>query len=73
MNHDIQDALIELETRVAFQEDTLNQLNDVIVKQDAEILLLREQLRVVVKRVEELSRQPSVGAVAELDERPPHY
>ena len=33
---DFQEQLIELQTRVAYQEDTLAQLNDVIARQDAD-------------------------------------
>jgi len=32
---DIEEQLIEVQTRVAYQEDTLAQLNEVITKQDA--------------------------------------
>lgn len=34
----IDEQLIDLQTRMAYQEDTLNQLNDVIARQDAEIV-----------------------------------
>ena len=68
-----EDMIIDLQTRVAYQEDTLHQLNAVVTRQDGELLLLREQLRSVVQRVEEMSRQPSTGANTMDDERPPHY
>lgn len=72
MNH-LEDAIIDLQIRVAYQEDTLHQLNEVVTRQDAELLLLREQLRSLVQRVEEMSRQPAPGAAGAIDERPPHY
>ena len=70
---DIQDDVIELQTRLAFQEDTINQLNQVVTQQDATILQLQQQMRLPARRVDELShaQQPGEGEVS--DERPPHY
>lgn len=67
------EAFIDLQMRVTFQEDMLNQLNDVVSKQDADILLLREQVRALAQRLEESMRQPSEGENNLIDERPPHY
>jgi SlyX protein len=69
----INDDIIDLQTRVAFQEDTLLQLNQVITKQDADIVQLQQQVRLLAKRVDEsLFAQEQGGAGAE-SERPPHY
>ncbi len=70
---DIEDTLIDLQTRVAYQEDTINQLNEVVTRQDSQLLLLREQLRSLAQRLEDISRQPAAGPSAIADERPPHY
>lgn len=67
------EAFIDLQMRVAFQEDMLNQLNDVVSKQDADILLLREQVRGLAQRLEESMRQSSQSENTLVDERPPHY
>jgi SlyX protein len=69
----LQEEMIDLQMRVAFQEDMLNQLNDIIAKQDTDLLLLREQVRALAQRLEELSRQPSLASANLPDERPPHY
>jgi SlyX protein len=69
----LQDDMIDLQMRVAFQEDMLNQLNDMVAKQDADLLLLREQVRALAQRLEESLRQPSQESGNLLDERPPHY
>ncbi len=67
------DELIELQTRIAFQEDTINQLNQVITKQGADILQLKHQMRLLAKRLDDVA----LGQVGEGDEianeRPPHY
>jgi len=70
---DLEAMVIDLQTRVTFQEDALNQLNDVVTRQDAEMLLLREQLRMLAERLADFMRQPSAGAGNPMDERPPHY
>jgi SlyX protein len=70
---DLQDQLIELQTRVAFQEDTLQQLNLVVAKQDQEILQLQHQLRLLAKRLEDALFAQEEGAGKPADERPPHY
>jgi SlyX protein len=70
---DFEEQLIDLQTRVAYQEDTLSQLNDVITRQDAEITQLKQHLRLVAQRLDELSRNPAQADGELLDERPPHY
>lgn len=69
----LEEALIDLQTRVAFQEDTINQLNEVVARQDGELLLIKEQLRMLAERLNDVSRQPSQGEGGPADERPPHY
>ena len=69
----IDDELIELQTRLAFQEDTINQLNQVVTQQDADIIQLQQQLRLLAKRVDELSYQAGAAGQEIVSERPPHY
>ncbi|HSX85836.1 MAG TPA: SlyX family protein [Cellvibrio sp.] len=71
--NELQEQLIELQTRVAFQEDTLTQLNQVVAKQDQEILTLQQQLRLLAKRFDDTLYQQEQGDGKPLDERPPHY
>lgn len=73
MSSEIESQLIELEVRFAYQEDLLNELNKVVAKQDAELLLVKEQMRVLLKRIEEISTPPAGNGSIETDERPPHY
>jgi SlyX protein len=71
---DIEEQLIDVQTRVAYQEDTLAQLNDVITRQDAEIVQLKQQMRLLAQRLDELMRDPAQGSDTEIAiERPPHY
>lgn len=71
--NDITDDLIELQTRIAYQEDTISQLNQVITKQDADIIQLQQQMRLLAKRIDELSFTQADSGEEITNERPPHY
>ena len=70
---DLEEQLIDVQTRVAYQEDTLAQLNDVITRQDAEIIQLKQQLRMLAQRFDEMQRNPAQADNDISNERPPHY
>ena len=70
---DFQEQLIDLQTRVAYQEDTLEQLNQVITQQDADINQLKQQIRILVQRLEDSLRTQGQDGELIQDERPPHY
>jgi len=64
-----------IEIKIAYQDDTIMQLNDVICKQQDQIDQLRKLTQQLVGRVKDLSDLSS-GAPAEFsasNERPPHY
>ena len=70
---DVINEIIDLQTRLAYQEDTIQQLNNVVTQQDATILQLQQQMRLLAKRIDELSfAQDRVGGEI-TNERPPHY
>lgn len=65
----LEQRLAELEIRQAFQDDSLQQLSDIVASQQREIELLRRQLQELHKRQQEQSSQSPSG-----DEvPPPHY
>ena len=62
--------VVELETRQAFQDDTIQALNDVVVAQGRVIERLQLQMAELIKRYEEMVGQYG----SEGDEAPPpHY
>lgn len=73
MNDDIDN----LQTRIAFQEDAIEALNEVVAKQDREIQELRLQLQALYKKMEEVKVAFADGAPDSAqsvhDEKPPHY
>ncbi len=60
----------ELESRLAFQDDTIQALNDVLVAQQRVLERLQLQIEALAKRQEEGSGQFDLG---EDEAPPPHY
>jgi len=67
----MQDRLTELETRVAFQEQTIQELNNVVTRQQAEIDRLSRGYETL--KLELLELAPSLLASRDQDAPPPHY
>ncbi len=61
----------DLESRLAFQDDTIQALNDVLVVQQRLVERLQLQLEVLAKRQEELLGE--LGSVGDDEAPPPHY
>jgi SlyX protein len=67
----IADQLVEVQTQLAYQEDTVQALNRALASQQQEILVLRRQLQLLKQRLDE---QGSAGPAADTGmEKPPHY
>ena len=66
----LNDRLTELEIKASYADDTLDRLNEVIVRQQAQIDLL-------IREVMQLRQQPLAGEAPAAhnlrDELPPHY
>lgn len=65
------ERLIELETKLAFQEHTIQQLSDELIRQGREMELLRLEMEALKDRV----RGMAVSLIANQAEEtpPPHY
>ncbi len=66
------DRLIEIETKLAFQEDTIQALNSVVCRQQQQIEQLEATLKLLIERFRQLSADQEPGGKP-ADERPPHY
>ena len=70
----LEQSLIDLQTRLAFQEDTLQSLNDVVADHQREIGDIRRQVGALIGQLEQVLVELDSGAGAgPFDERPPHY
>lgn len=63
--------LIELETKLAYQEDLIQDLNKTIFEQQKRLDQLEDTYKYLLSQTQELSEITSAGA--QVDERPPHY
>lgn len=66
--------VLELQSQLAFQEDTLGSLDTALALQQQEILLLRRQVELLLARQQEYEANNEAGAAyVARDETPPHY
>lgn len=65
------DKITELETRIAFQDATIQELNDVVVRQQGEIDRLTRDLEMLKTQVRSMASYPVAGRDEETP--PPHY
>jgi SlyX protein len=62
--------ITELDTKLAFAEDLLETLNQTVIRQQGQIDLLQQQLRLLHQRLQEALPD---DARTPRDEVPPHY
>ena len=66
-----EERFIDLETKLAHQDQLLNELNDVVTAQQAKIMQLEELCKALIQRVRSVG--DGVPEEGSADERPPHY
>ncbi len=64
--------IADLQERVAFQEDALSALDEVVARQDQEILVLKAQMKSLLDKLKDMQFAMDNGQPMG-DERPPHY
>lgn len=64
---DKDDRLLKLETDMAYLQDTVSQLNDIVVAQQAMMMKLEKQNEALNRRIEDLDTE------ARPNRKPPHY
>ena len=65
-----EDRLINIEIKIAYQEDTIQELNDVVCEQQKQLDKLEETCNFLLKRVKILSESTGENIP---NEKPPHY
>ncbi|WP_086931057.1 SlyX family protein [Agarilytica rhodophyticola] len=61
----------DLQSRISFQEDTLNTLNERVAEQEKTIIMLQKQLQHIYKKMKTL--EMAIGDSDQHDVPPPHY
>ena len=72
MSQELDARLVALEIRQAFQDDTLQTLNDVLIDQQRQIERLQHRLEVLAARQETLQSQLEQDQ-DQVEPPPPHY
>lgn len=69
-SNDMEQRLIDLEIKASFTEDSLDQLNQIIVRQQQQIDMLKR----AIDHLRQSTAEQGVGGSRNLrDELPPHY
>lgn len=64
--------IIELQTRLSFLEDTIDQLNAVIAAQDRTLMDLQDQLKILYQQLTTKDDE-GIAPFDLLADKPPHY
>ena len=64
------DHLVKIETKLSYQEDLLDQLNSIIIRQQKEIDSLKRELLLLQEKITTINESTEN---TNMDERPPHY
>lgn len=68
-----QQDIEDLQSRLAFQEDTLAELNGIVARQDRQLSELTQAFTALVKKLDDMQYERERSGAAPADERPPHY
>jgi SlyX protein len=66
-----EERFIDFETRLAYQDQLLSELNEVVTAQQAKLMQLEELCNALIQRVRSAGEDVPDGDP--VDERPPHY
>ncbi len=66
-----EDRLVDIESKIAFHEKTIKELNDVVCEQQNQIDKLNATCRQLVDQIKKMSGISSGGDM--IDDKPPHY
>jgi SlyX protein len=65
------DQIVEMQIKIAFQEDLIQELNQIVISQQAQIDQLNKAFSVVNARITSICAE--IGYVNQGEEIPPHY
>lgn len=62
----------DLESQLAFQENTIDELNQLVIQQSNELRTFKRHLQLLASRLSQVRDQQSENTPI-VDEKPPHY
>jgi len=69
----IESRLQELESRLAFQDDLIESLNEIIVRQDRDLARLELKVKSLDNKLSDLGEAGAMPGISPGHEVPPHY
>ena len=63
----------DLQVRIAFLDDLVDQLNEQLIVQGQELTDLKKQMRILYQRVEASDNSDGIAPFDPLTNKPPHY
>ena len=71
---DLTEDMVELQTRLQFQEDTIHKLDEVVIRQGKLLDNMGRKIAELEDRIEQLAfERGTAGGTSPADEKPPHY
>ena len=71
---DLTEDVVELQTRIQFQEDTIHKLDEVVIHQGKLLDRIGRKVAELEERLEQFAfDQRNVGGNSPANEKPPHY
>ena len=71
--HELENRIIELEIRLALQDELVGSLNDTVAKMQNTLDLQQAQLRVLYQKMQQQNESGQNQPYSLADEVPPHY
>lgn len=69
----LQERLNEMEIKLIFQDDLLNTLNDIVTRQDQEIMKLWDANRLLKQSMQDIKDGSDMSKEGFIEPPPPHY
>lgn len=70
--NDLNRRIEDLESQLAFQEQTIDELNQLVTEQNGELATFKRHLQLLASRLSQVPDQQSENSSL-VDEKPPHY
>lgn len=64
-----EDKINELETRIAFQDELLQKLDDALASQQQQLMDLERRIKLLTEQIQQIES----GSIDPDNEKPPHY
>lgn len=73
MDDQIDARLAEMEVKLAFQDELLDALNATVARQQKDMELLQQQMRLLYQQFRQAQPDDAASSLSLRDEVPPHY